>query len=164
VNTIMEPTSYSHVIHYLEGRYDRSECCYDDLQLIFKASPWGNAETPLNTLIEHLLACWKTMRGKAEILDHQMSSLLTEDLNPNSLLNSYRSGTEYKDLVVSALLGKIATTQKVDDNGHPNYVLLPVSETLKGVMAANAIAVNNENISIIPSANNWKHYQNETNL
>ena len=157
----MEPTPYSHIIHYLEDRYEHSGDTYRDLQVIFKASPWGNEETPLNSLIEHLLKCWKTMRGGAEILDYQMSSLLTEYLNPNSILNGFREVTDYRTLVVSALLGKIATTKKVDAEGNPNYSLLPVSETLKGVMAANALAVKNENISILPSSNNWKHYLNE---
>ena len=135
----IKPTPYSHVIHYLGGGYESSGDTYADLQKIFSVMPWCNKVTPLDSLIQHLLECWKTVRGNAEIKEHEILELLSEDLNPNSLKNRLLQGSnEYKDLIVSSLLGKIVSTRKVDNLGKPNYVLLPLDEGLRDLMEGGA--------------------------
>lgn len=134
--TEAKPTPYSNIIHYISEEYEESGNCYLDLQEIFKAWPWCNPETPFNTMVWHLMECWRTVRGKAEIKEHVILSLLTEDLNPQSILNQFIGNYEYKQRVVSALLGKIATTEKVDKDGNPNFTLAPIDEDLRNSLAA----------------------------
>lgn len=140
---------YSNVIYYASKKYPHTEDKISDLRQIFKAEPWCNSETDFNSIIWHLLNTWKLVRGGQEVGYQELDTILTEDLNPESIKNGFGEPLAYHELLVQTILSKIAITKKIDDHGKRKYPLDPIDENLLKLMETRQVVSETSNVVML---------------